>query len=146
MQNTNSQDPLPEIGKKLAYKAKREGVEDHCPAPSVRKTIEVEVSLLDHYDQWRGAVELSLTRTAKTPDGQTFARLQAVPGSGQILARVILSEIQDSARFPRGQDFVSYCRLGNCAKEANGQRLGTSGKKSGTVPLRGAVAEAAVLF
>src|SRR2546426_805728 len=48
MQNTNSQYNLPEIGKKLAYKANREGVEDHFPDPSVRKTIEVDVSLIDH--------------------------------------------------------------------------------------------------
>jgi hypothetical protein len=32
------------------------------------------------------------------------------------------------------------------AKESNGKRLGTAGKKSGTVQLRWAVAEAAVLF
>jgi hypothetical protein len=33
-----------------------------------------------------------------------------------------------------------------CAKESNGKRLGTAGKKIGTVPLRWACAEAAVLF
>ena len=44
------------------------------------------------------------------------------------------------------QDFVSYCRLVKCAKESNGKRLGTSGKKIGTVPLRWALAEAAILF
>jgi len=59
---------------------------------------------------------------------------------------VILSEIQDIARFPRVQDFVSYCRLVKCAKESGGKRLGTSGKKIGNVHLRWAFAEAAVLF
>src|SRR6266853_2250344 len=48
--NTNSQYNLPEIGKKLAYKANRAGVEDQFPDPSGRKTIEVEVSLIAHYD------------------------------------------------------------------------------------------------
>ncbi len=56
--NTNSQYNLPEIGKKLAYKANREGVEEHFPDPSVRKTIEVDVSLIDHYDKLLGEVEL----------------------------------------------------------------------------------------
>ncbi len=146
IQNTNSQYNLPEIGKKLAYKANRAGVEDHFPDPSVRKTIEVDVSLIDHYDKLLGDVELYITRTAKTHDVQTFARLQSVPGIGQILALVILYEIQDIARFPRVQDFVSYCRLVKCAKESNGKRLGTSGKKIGNVHLRWACAEAAVLF
>jgi len=144
--NTNSQYNLPEIGKKLAYKANREGVEDHFPDPSVRKTIEVDVSLIDHYDQLLGEVELYITRSAKAHDGQTFSRLQSVPGIGQILALVILYEIQDIARFPRVQDFVSYCRLVKCAKESGGKRLGTSGKKIGNVHLRWAFAEAAVLF
>jgi transposase len=144
--NTNSQYNLPEIGKKLAYKANREGVEEHFPDPSVRKTIEVDVSLIDHYDKLLGEVELYITRSAKTHDVQTFTRLQSVSGIGQILALVILYEIQDIARFPRVQDFVSYCRLVKCAKESGGKRLGTSGKKIGNVHLRWAFAEAAVLF
>src|SRR6266705_2544132 len=146
IQNTNSQYNLPEIGKKLAYQANREGVEAHFPDPSVRKTIELDVSLINHYDQLLGEVELYITRTAKTHDVQTFARLQSVPGIGQILALVLLYEIQDIARFPRVQDFVSYCRLVKCAKESGGKRLGTSGKKIGNVHLRWAFAEAAVLF
>jgi transposase len=146
IQNTNSQYNLPEIGKKLAYKANREGVEEHFPDPSVRKTIEVDVSLIDHYDKLLGEVELYITRSAKAHDVQTFSRLQSVPGIGQILALVILYEIQDIARFPRVQDFVSYSRLVKCAKESGGKRLGTSGKKIGNVHLRWAFAEAAVLF
>jgi transposase len=146
IQNTNSQYNLPEIGKKLAYKANRAGVEEHFPDPSVRKTIEVDISLIDHYDQLLGEVELYITRTAKAHDVQTFSRLQSVPGIGQILALILLYEIQDIARFPRVQDFVSYCRLVKCAKESGGKRLGTAGKKIGNVHLRWAFAEAAVLF
>ena len=145
-QNTNSQYTLPEIGKKLAYQANREGVEEHFPDPSVRKTIEVDVSLSDHYDKVLGEGELSITRTAKAHDGQTFSRLQSVPGMGQILALVLRYEIQDLARFLRVQDFVSYCRVVKGAKESGGKRLGTSGKKIGNVHLRWAFAEAAVLF
>jgi hypothetical protein len=89
IQNTNSQYNLPEIGKKLAYKANREGVEAHFPDPSVRKTIEVDLALLDHYDQLLREMALYLTRSAKVHDGQTYARLQSVPGIGQILALVI---------------------------------------------------------
>jgi transposase len=146
IQNTNSQYNLPEIGKKLVYKAHREGVEDHFPDPSARKTLAVEVSLSNPYDQLLGEVELYITRSAKAHDVQTFSRLQSVPGIGQILALVLLYEIQDIARFPRVQDFVSYCRLVKCAKESGGKRLGTSGKQIGNVPLRWAFAEAAVLF
>src|SRR6266511_2832706 len=59
--NTNSQYNLPEIEKRLAYKANRECVADHFPKPSVRKTIEVDISLLDHYDKVLREVELYIT-------------------------------------------------------------------------------------
>jgi transposase len=133
MHNTPSQDTLPEIGKKLASKAKRQGVEEHFPDPSVRKTLEGEVSLLAHYDPLLGEVALSLTRSARAHEGQTFSRRQSVPGIGQMLALVMLYERQDLARFPRVQDFVSDCRLVQCAKASNGNRLGTSGQKLGHV-------------
>ena len=112
----------------------------------MRKTIELDVAFIDHYDKVLGEVELYLTRTAKGHGVQTFARLHSVPGIGQTLALVLLSEIQDSARFPRGQDFVSSCRLVKWAKESNHKRLGTSGKKIGTGHLRWAFAKAAALF
>ena len=145
MQHTNRQYNLPELGKPLADKATREGGEEHFPDPSGRKTIEGAGALINHSDQLLGEVELYITRTAKAQDGQTFARLQSVPGSGQIFAVVLLDEIQDLSRFPRGQDFVSYCRLVKCATEAAGKRLGTSGKKIGNGHLRWAFAEAAGL-
>src|SRR5258705_7549834 len=39
LQNTNSQYNLPEIGKKLAYKANRDGVVERFSAPAVQKSI-----------------------------------------------------------------------------------------------------------
>jgi hypothetical protein len=80
-----------------------------------------------------GAGGLYLTRSAKTADVQTSARSQSVPGIGQILALVLLYEIQAIPRVPRVQDFGSYCRLVKCATESNGNRLGTAGKKLGNV-------------
>jgi transposase len=57
-----------------------------------------------------------------------------------------LSEIQDSARFPRGHDCLSSCRLGKCAKESSGKRPGRSGNKLGAPQLKWVFSEAAVLF
>ena len=55
-------------------------------------------------------------------------------------------EIHDIHRFPRGQAFVSSCRLVKWAKESAGKRYGTSGKKIGHASLKWAFSEAAVLF
>jgi transposase len=59
---------------------------------------------------------------------------------------VLLYEIHDIHRFPRVQEFVSYCRLVKCAKDSAGKRDGTSGKKIGNAYLKWAFSEAAVLF
>jgi transposase len=106
----------------------------------------MDVALIDHYDKLLSEVELYITRTAKGHNPQSFSRLQSVPGIGQILALVILYEVQDIARFPRVQDFLSYCRLVKCAKESVGKRDGLSGKKIGNPQLKWAFSEAATLF
>ena len=46
IQNTNSQYNLPEIGKKIAYKANRDGVAERFSDPAVQKSIEVDLALL----------------------------------------------------------------------------------------------------
>ncbi len=121
IQNTNSQYNLPEIRKKLAYKTNRAGVAERFPDPAVQKSIELDLV-------------------------QTFYRLRSIPGVGKILALVLLYEIHNIHRFPRVQEFVSYCRLVTCAKESAGKRYGTSGKKIGNASLTWAFSEAAVLF
>ena len=69
-----------------------------------------------------------------------------MPGIGTILSLVLRYEIHQLDRFPRVQDFASYCRRVKCAKESGGTRLGTSGNKSGNAHLKWAVSEAATLF
>jgi transposase len=146
VQNTNSQYNLPEIGKKLAYKANRQGVAERFSDPAVQKSIEVDLALIDHYDQLLTDLELAIVNTAKQHDANTFYRLRSVPGIGKILSLVLLYEIHDIRRFPRVQEFVSYCRLVKCAKESAGKRFGPSGTKIGNAFLKWAFSEAAVLF
>ena len=130
MHNTNSQYSLPEIGKKIAYKANRDGVAERFADTAVQKTVEVNLALITYYDQLLGDVELTIVKAAKHHDAQTLYLLQTVPGIGKILSLVLLYEIHDIDRFPTVQDFVSYCRLVKCAKESAGKRLGTSGKNN----------------
>lgn len=50
IQNTRAQYHLPVFETRLAYAANRVDVLEHFPDPSVRKSVEVDVSLIDHYD------------------------------------------------------------------------------------------------
>jgi transposase len=146
VQHTNSPYHLPEIGKKLAYKANRDGVAERFADAAVQQSIEVDLALITYYDPLLIDLELAIVKSAKQHDANTFYRLRSIPGVGKSLALVLLYEIHDIHRFPRVQDFVSYCRLVNCAKESAGKRLGTAGKKIGNAYLKWAFSEAAVLF
>jgi transposase len=144
--NTNSQYNLPEIGKKIAYKANRDGVAERFRDPAVQKSIEVDLALLGHYDHLLRDMELCILKAARENHAHTLYLLRTVPGIGEILSLVLLYEIHDIDRFPRVQDFVSYCRLVKCSKESAGKRYGTSGAKIGNAYLKWAFSEAAVLF
>src|SRR4030095_5705525 len=113
---------LPEIGKKIAYKANRDGVAERFDDPAVQKTIEVDLDLITYYDQMLSSLDLFILKTVKQHEAQTLSLLQTVPGIGKILSLVLLYDIHQIDRFPRVQDFASYCRLVKCAKESGGQR------------------------
>jgi transposase len=90
VQNTRAQYNLPEFECRLAYPANREGVPDCFSDASVRKSIDVDLALLDRYDALITDLELMLVRTAKQHDADAFHRLRSVPGIGKVLALTIL--------------------------------------------------------
>jgi hypothetical protein len=65
----------------------------HFPDPSVRKSIEVDLALLDQYDTLITDLELTIVREAKRHDADAFHRLRSVPGIGKVLSLTILYEI-----------------------------------------------------
>jgi transposase len=146
VQNTNSQYNLPEIGKKIAYKANREGIAERFDDRAVQKTIEVDLALITYYDGLLKDLERFILNTAKHHDPHTLYLLQTVPGIGKILSLVLLYELHRIDRFPSVQEFASYARLVKCSKESGGKRGGTSGKKIGNAHLKWAFSEAATLF
>jgi transposase len=79
VQHTNRQYHLPEIGKKIAYKANREGVAERFDDGAVQKTVEVDLALITSDDERLKDLELYLLNTAKQHDAHTLYRLQTVP-------------------------------------------------------------------
>ncbi len=145
VQNTNSPSHLPAIGTKIAYKANRDGVAERFAAPAGQKSLEVDRALIGFYDHRLRDVALSIVNTAKPHDATTRYRRHTVPGIGTILRLVLLDDIHALARFPRGQDVASSCRLVTWARESAGKRSGTSGTTIGNAQLTWACSEAAVL-
>ena len=81
VQNTNSQYNLPDIGKKIAYTANREGVAERVDDAAVHKTIAVDLALITYYDALLKDLELSILKTAKQHDAHTLYLLQTVSGT-----------------------------------------------------------------
>ncbi len=146
IQMTAQQSNLPPLGRRIAYPANRAGVAEHFEDRAVRRSVAVDLALLERMDGIVRELELDLVRQAKQHDPQAFQLLRSIPGVGKILALTMLYEIHDIHRFGRVQEFASYARLVKCAKESAGKRYGTSGAKMGNVHLKWAFSEAAVLF
>ena len=142
---TTSQYKRPERGKTLAYKAHRTGGAARFPDSAVPKSGDVDLALLDSDDPRLSDLALHLLQAATQHEAQPLSRLQTVPGSGNILRLVRLSELHDISRFPSLQDFVSSCRWVQGAKEAAGNRSGTTGTNIGNAYLQGAFSDAAGL-
>ena len=148
IQTTNSQYNLPPFGKKLIYAKNRAAlhVAERFEDASVKKSIEVDLALVDRYEELIGDLELYLERTVKIDDASTFYRLRSIPGVGKILALTLLYEIHDIRRFPRVGDFLSYARLVRPDHESAGKKCGFGKKKIGNAHLRWAFGEAVTLF
>ena len=59
---------------------------EHFSDPSVRKSIDVDLTLVAQYDTLITDLELTIVREAKRHDADAFHRLRSVPGIGKVLA------------------------------------------------------------
>jgi transposase len=146
IQNTSSQSNLGEPLGRIAKPQNRRGLPERFDQSCVQKYMAVDLALIDCDDPLLAELEGYIEKTAQGHDPVSLALLRTVPGVGKILALVMLYEIEDIARFPRVQEFISYCRLVKSARESNRKRHGPSGKKIGNAHLKWAFSEAAVLF
>ena len=145
-QNTASQYNLQDPLGRIARPENREGLLERFDEPAVRMSMAANLEMIDAYDRVLVVLEQDIIAHAKEHDPTAYALLKSIPGVGRINALNLLYEIEDINRFPRVQDFASYCRLITCVKESNGKKFGASGKKIGNAHLRWAFSLAAQLF
>ena len=127
----------------MTSKANRDGVAERCADPAVHNSLAVDLPRIGHDDALRRDVARTLVHAAQQHDAHTLSLWPTVPGIGTRLSLVRRYDIDDSKRGPRVQALASYGRLVQCAKDANGQRAGSSGTTIGPAPLPGACAAAA---
>lgn len=146
VQMVNHQQNLPPFEKSIAYKANRVGIADRYKEGSLRTMVQLDVDLIDYYDEHIKRLDLYLEQNAKLDDPDTFFRLQSIPGIGRILAMTMLYEIHDIRRFPAVGQFLSYCRLVKGTNESGGKQYKSFGKKIGNPHLKWAFSEAITLL
>lgn len=135
-QNTAFQYNLPDPLGRISKTNKRDGILEKFNEHNVQKSIEANLEMIAAYDKVISSLEWNILKEAKSHDPISYAIHTTIPGVGKIIALNLIYEIENIARFPRVQDFVSYCRLVKCAKESNGKFYGTSGNKIGNAHLR----------
>ena len=106
IQNTNTQYNLPAFRKKLSRKYNHDGVAERFEDPEVRKSVEVDLAMIESFNQILKKLEWHIEKTARQHDYHTLYLLRSIPGVGQILALVILYEIHDIKRFPGSRTFL----------------------------------------
>lgn len=114
--------------------------------PIVRATIEADLQLCSVFDTLIKDLEKRIGQQARLDDALSLVLLHSIPGVGKILALTLLYEIHTIDRFPRVQDFSSYCRLVKPEHSSAGKRVGSGGAKIGNAHLKWAFSEAAVCF
>lgn len=148
IENTRHQYNLPSFEKSMSYKRNRKDLAKHFTAmdQSMQLSMAMNSKLIDLYDDLLRESELHLTHHAKAHEPQAYYLLRTIPGVGEILALVMLYEIQTIGRFAKVGNFLSYSRLVKATKESAGKRTGYGGSKIGNRYLKWAFSEAAVLM
>ena len=144
IQIVNAQYNLPPFTKKLATAGARaeQQVVEHFPEGPVRKSIQIDLALIEALDEQLADVEHYLEETVKLENPQSYHLLRTIPGVGRILALILLYEIHDIRRFPDVGDLLSYARLVRCVHKSAGKTLGHGGAKIGNAYLKWAFSEA----
>lgn len=146
IQNTNYQYNLESISKRISYRANRVCLNNHFPDPLVQINVNTDIKIIAALEDQIKQLESIILKCARHHDSIAFSLLKTIPGIGKILALTILYEIENIERFPRVQNFVSYCRLVKCPRESSGKKTGSKNSKIGNANLKWAFSEAACLF
>jgi transposase len=146
IQNTKNQYNLPSFEKTISRKSNRGQVINHFTDPAVQKSMELNLTLINQYDNILRQTENYILNHVKVHNPNEFYLLRTIPGVGEILALVMLYEIHDILRFEKVQHFTSYARLIKPQKESAGKVKGTGNGKMGNSYLKWAFSEATILL
>jgi transposase len=146
IQNTHHQYNELQPEHSLAIKQHRKEIANTFDDIPLKLIVGTELHAIEYLDKVISQLELGVLHSVRSHQQDHYERLKSIPQTGKILALTMLLEIGDIRRFPKVQNFISYCRLVKCKSESAGKTKGTSGAKIGNAHLKWAFSEAAVTF
>lgn len=131
----------------LRYKQTRDKISLGFKDPSVVRTVQSDLEMIEHYTTVISRLEAQVeaAQFKKGAFGLAISLLRTVPGIGKTLSATIMYEINDISRFPTVQNFISYCRLVKPKKTSAGKSAGGGGSKIGNHHLKWAFTEAVLI-
>jgi transposase len=90
IQNTGIQYNLPPLGIDLTCEESRHEVAQLFPNPEVKKSIEIDVAMIDAYDDVLKVLEPNIEKTARQHNKHALTLLRSIHGVGKVLGLVML--------------------------------------------------------
>jgi transposase len=116
-------------------------VERLFPREESFRAVMASVGLITHFKKEITEIEKIVRGKVKLKEG--FGKLLTVPGIGDILSMTVMCEAGDMRRFPKVQNYSSYCRCVKSIRISNGKIIGHGNRKNGNKYLSWAYIEAA---
>ena len=109
-----------------------------------RYSVAMNIRTIAHFSKETKEVVRFIRKRMNVINKTEVALLKSVCGIGNIIAIIILLEIDTIDRFENVKKFASYSRLVKCSHESAGKNLGFGSSKIGNANLRYAFGEAAI--
>jgi len=133
------------LGVKMSTKAIKRRTEESIvelfATPPLMFTAQKSIAVIRFLDATIKEIEKEVLSRIKLR--KEFDLLQTIPGIGKVLALTIMLEVGDIRRFPKVENYSSYCRCVNSQRISNGKKKGENNRKNGNKYLAWAYVEAA---
>lgn len=126
-------------------KNRQEAIPNRFCHDLLKLSMEADLALAEKLDEQIAKMEQAIVAHTKLTASVEFNILKSAPGIGNMLALIILYEVDDINRFPTVGDFCNYSRLAPNSTESAGKIVGKQGRRMGNQYLKWAFSQAVSL-
>jgi len=128
----------------IKKKSQREEIVRSLRGEDLRLSVDSDFELIAGLHRVIVSLEKRIFQQAKHHNRKYLHQLMSIPGCGEISAFNVLYEVHDIARFPKVQNFSSYCRTVKGKHVSAGKTYGSANQKIGNPYLKWTMSEIAV--